>query len=344
MTASGRPDATDDLGGGPSGDLSPDAPPLHKSVRRKPLPTNQARRAFRLDGFSDFLAFEEGLASRTVRAYLSDVERLVLRCETESVASPSGLTHVALRGHLFALKDEGLAPSSIRRSLSSIRSYVQFLLNEGDLSEDPTLRLESPRTWRPLPKVLSREDAARLVEAPDPDGACAWRDRAILELLYGTGMRVSELTGLRTADIDVEETWVRVLGKGSKERILPFGAPASRAVHRYLREVRPKLETPRSRGQLFLNVRGGGLSRMAVWTLVSESALRAGIQMATSPHTLRHSFATHLLEGGADLVAVQELLGHADIGTTQIYTHVSRDFLRSMHARCHPRGRANPTP
>jgi len=295
-------------------------------------------RTFLLELFSDFLAFQEGLSPRTVRAYLGDVRRLALWAEAQGVSDPKGLSHTVLRDHLFELKDQGRAASSIRRSLSSIRIYVQFLLDEGVLVEDPTARLEAPRSWRPLPTVLSRDEAARLMEAPDEDSPVLWRDRAALELLYGTGMRVSELTGLRTGDLDLEEQWVRVLGKGSKERILPFGGPAARAVGRYLREVRPRLDCGRSKGHLFLNARGGPLTRMSIWTLVASSAERAGIMIPTSPHTLRHSFATHLLEGGADLVAVQELLGHADIGTTQIYTHVSRDFLRAMHAQCHPRG------
>jgi len=220
-----------------------------------------------------------------------------------------------------------------------VRTYFGFLLAEGSLAADPTERLESPRLGRRLPDFLTHDEAARLLDAPDPDSPLFWRDRAILELLYATGMRVSELAELPLTALDLDEGFLTVFGKGSKERLVPVGVPALRAVGRYLREVRPGLDRGRgrSKGRVFLNGRGGPLSRVAVWTLVKESARRAGITRRVSPHTLRHTFATHLLEGGADLAAVQELLGHADISTTQIYTHVDREYLRDVHRRYHPR-------
>jgi len=298
------------------------------------MPTHHG---FRLELFADYLAFERGLSDRSVRAYFGDVERMAAWFAARETADPSLIRHVELREYVFHLKDSGLAPSSIRRALSSIRSYFTFLLEEGALDVDPTELLESPRSWRTLPTVLSREDAVRIVEAPDPDAPMAWRDRSILELLYATGMRVSELTELSLSRLELEDRIVLVLGKGRRERMLPFGDPAAVALSRYLREVRPGLDRGQAEGAIFLNRRGTRLTRMSVWTLVRESARRAGIEKRVSPHTLRHSFATHLLEGGADLAAVQDLLGHADISTTQIYTHLDREHLRNVHRRFHPR-------
>jgi integrase/recombinase XerD len=243
-----------------------------------------------------------------------------------------------MRDYTFHLKDAGLAATSIRRAQSALRTYYGFLIAEGLIDEDPTERLESPRVWRRLPDVLSREAVARLVEAPPEGRALYWRDRTILELLYATGMRVSELVALPLRALDLDERIVLVFGKGSKERLVPIGGPAVRAAERYLRDVRPALDRGRGEGRVLLNARGRPLSRQSVWTLVRESSQRAGIEARVSPHTLRHSFATHLLEGGADLAAVQELLGHADISTTQIYTHVDREYLRETHRKHHPRG------
>jgi integrase/recombinase XerD len=218
-----------------------------------------------------------------------------------------------------------------------LRTYFAFLVEEGHVAANPTERLESPRTWRKLPDVLSRADVARLVEAPDPDAALHWRDRAILEILYSSGLRVSEVVDLRLAGLDPGEGVVLVRGKGSKERLVPMGLPAARAIERYLREVRPRISSGRGEGRVFLSARGRPLSRQTVWSLVATSARAVGIEKKVSPHTLRHTFATHLLEGGADLVAVQELLGHVDISTTQIYTHVDRRYLTEVHRAHHPR-------
>jgi integrase/recombinase XerD len=293
--------------------------------------------AFRTELFADYLMFERGLSDRTVRAYHGDVERLIDWLTARAVDDPSRITHLELREYIFHLKDSGLAPASIRRALSSVRAYASFLLDEGAIEADPTELLESPRAWRRLPTVLDRAEVVRLLESPDPEGKVYWRDRAILELLYATGVRVSELTGLRLADLDGDERMLRVLGKGARERLVPFGGAAEGALRRYLADVRVRLDRGAGEGRLFLNQRGKPLTRMAVWHLVREGAAKVGIRKSVSPHTLRHTFATHLLEGGADLVAVQELLGHADISTTQIYTHLDRDYLRDVHRRYHPR-------
>jgi integrase/recombinase XerD len=294
---------------------------------------------FRLERFADFLSFERGLAPKTVSAYFLDIEGLLRWLETQGIEDPAQITHRELRSYVFHLKDAGRAPTTIRRNLSSLRGYFAFLLDEGAVQGDPTELLETPRIWRTLPAVLSEVEVTRLLDAPDPEGPMFWRDRAILELLYATGIRVSELAELPRAGLDLEERLVLVRGKGDKERIVPFGEPAARALSRYLQEVRPPLDRGRSEGRVFLNRRGTGLTRASVWSLVKSSAQRAGIEKTVSPHTLRHSFATHLLEHGADLAVVQDLLGHADIGTTQIYTHLDRDHLRKVHQAYHPRGR-----
>ena len=293
--------------------------------------------AFRLELFLDHLAVERGSSERTLDAYRRDVGRLLVFLADEGVRDPAGVRPLHLREFTYALKDHGLAPSSIRRAQSAIRTYFGFLLVEGVLADDPTERMESPKTGRTLPDVLSHEEVAALVEAPDPDSKVYWRDRAILEVLYGSGLRVSEAAELPIRSVFADEGLLLVFGKGGKERLVPTGGAALRALDRYLREVRPRLDRGKGRGIVFLNQRGTPLSRMSIWSLVKRSAEAAGIERKVSPHTLRHSFATHLLEGGADLAAVQELLGHADISTTQIYTHVDREYLREVHRTFHPR-------
>jgi len=297
-------------------------------------------RAFRFEQFQDYLTFERGLSDRTLAAYARDLSRWAVFLEAQGVHAPEAVSPAHMRDWVYSLKDARLAPSSIRRAQSAVRTYYAFLLAEGSVAADPTERLESPKLGRRLPGFLTREEVAALLEAPDPDGPLYWRDRAVLELLYATGMRVSELSELPLANLDLDEGFLTVFGKGSKERLVPVGAPALRALVRYLRDVRQRLDRGKGRGKgrVFLNARGSPLSRVAVWSLVKTSARRAGITRKVSPHTLRHTFATHLLEGGADLAAVQELLGHADIGTTQIYTHVNREYLREVHRRYHPRG------
>ncbi len=296
------------------------------------------RRTFRFEPFADYLAFDRGLADRTVEAYQRDLGRFLDFLEEQGCARPEDVRPEDLREYVYELSARDLAPTSIRRAQSSLRTYFSFLLADGVLEEDPTERMDSPRIGRSLPDTLSAEEVERLLEAPDPTRPLYWRDRAILEVLYGSGLRVSELTGLGLADVDAEHRVLRVLGKGSKERLVPTGGAALRALARYLSEVRPGLDRGKGEGRIFLNARGTPLSRVSVWTLVKESAEGAGITKDVSPHTLRHSFATHLLEGGADLAAVQELLGHADISTTQIYTHVDREYLREVHRSFHPRG------
>lgn len=295
-------------------------------------------RAFLLERFDEFLALEQGSSARTSEAYGRDLARLVDWATAHAVAGPAVLTAAHLREFVYHLKDLGLAPSSIRRSISAIRTWYRFLLAEGVLTTDPSERLEAPRKWRTLPDVLTAEEVDRLIGAVSVDLPLCFRDRAMLELAYGAGLRVSEWIGLGVADVQLDELVVRVFGKGGKERLVPIGRQAAGAVAIYVRELRPRLERGAGQGRLFLNARGRPLSRMGAWGILRAHVEAAGLSKAVTPHTLRHSFATHLLEGGADLRAVQEMLGHADISTTQIYTHVDREHLRQVHRQFHPRG------
>ena len=293
---------------------------------------------FQLDRFADYLSLEQGSSPRTLEAYRRDVERLVEYARTKGAASPIDVTSRMLREFVYYLKDVGLSPSSIRRNISAVRTYFRFLLADGVVARDPSERLETPQRWRTLPDVLTVDEIERLLAAPTLDDPLAFRDRAMLELAYGAGLRVSEWITIGLRDVLLEEKLVRVFGKGSKERLVPIGRTAIGAVATYLRELRPRLERGGGKGVLFLNARGEPLSRMGAWKILRRYVERAGITKEVSPHTLRHSFATHLLEGGADLRAVQEMLGHADISTTQIYTHVDREYLRQVHRQYHPRG------
>ena len=295
-------------------------------------------RRFLIQRFTDYIALEQGLSSLTQEAYRRDLERFAEYADVKGVAAPLDITARTLREYVYHLKDLGLSPASIRRNVSAVRSYFRFLLGDGVLVRDPSERLETPKRWRELPDVLSVDEVQRLIAAPTLDDAMVFRDRALLELAYGAGLRVSEWITLGVRDLLLEEGLVRVFGKGSKERLVPIGRSAIGAVAIYLREQRPKLEKGEGKGILFLNARGRPLTRMGAWKILRGYVERAGITKHVSPHTLRHSFATHLLEGGADLRAVQEMLGHADISTTQIYTHVDREYLRKVHRSYHPRG------
>ncbi len=296
------------------------------------------QRRFFLEPFLDFLKLERGLRAKTVASYRSDIARFLRFAAEVDVEAPRDLSAEVLHDYVARMSADGLSPASIRRAQSALRAYFAFLSDEGLVPENPSDRMDRPKMPRRLPGFLTQEEAVRLVEAVDPDSPVHWRDKGLLELLYATGMRVSELTGLSLPRLDLGQGDCLVLGKGGKERLVPVGRTACEVLNRYLAGVRPRLDKGQSRGAVFLNQRGTPLSRASVWTIVARAAARAGIQRKVSPHTLRHSCATHLLEGGADLVAVQELLGHAHVATTQIYTHLDRDYLRRTHSRYHPRG------
>jgi integrase/recombinase XerD len=300
--------------------------------------TESHERAFLLPGFSDYVALEQGLSPRTLEAYQRDVARFAEYARVKGVLTPPDITATILREYVYHLKDLGLSPASIRRNVSAIRTYFRFLLGDAIVVRDPSERLETPKRWRSLPEVLTVEEVQRLIASPTMDDALVFRDRAMLELAYGAGLRVSEWITIGQRDLLLEDAMVRVFGKGSKERLVPIGRSAIGALSIYLRELRPKLEKGEGKGVLFLNARGRPLTRMGAWKILRIHVDRSGITKHVSPHTLRHSFATHLLEGGADLRAVQEMLGHVDIATTQIYTHVDREYLRQVHRSYHPRG------
>jgi integrase/recombinase XerD len=298
----------------------------------------QVDRDFWLESFRDFLALESGHSAHTVESYLRDLRRLGEFATSRGVRDPGRLTRGLLREFVYLLKDIGLSPASIRRGVSAIRTYFGFLIGEGRVANDPSDRLESPRRGRVLPETLSVKEVEALLGSPGVEEPLAWRDRALLELGYGAGLRVSELCSLSLTDLLLSENLVRVYGKGGKERLVPIGRSVIGAVSVYLHTKRPELDKGKSRSRVLLNVRGQPLSRVGAWGVVKRATERAGIKKRVTPHTLRHSFATHLLEGGADLRAVQEMLGHADLSTTQIYTHVDREHLRSVHKQFHPRG------
>ena len=301
---------------------------------------DSARRRFFLERFIDFLGLERGSAARTQEAYARDVTRFVDFALGKGAKAPLDVTAKLLREFVYHLKDLGLSPSSIRRNVSAVRSYFRFLVGDGIVARDPSERLDTPKRWRTLPEVLSVPEIQKLLASPTMDDPLYFRDRAMLELAYGAGLRVSEWIGIGVRDVVLDESLVRVFGKGSRERLVPIGRSAIGALAIYVRELRPRLVAGAARGvgtTLFVNARGQQLSRMGAWKILRKYVKRSGITKRVYPHTLRHSFATHLLEGGADLRAVQEMLGHADISTTQIYTHVDREYLRQVHRRYHPR-------
>jgi integrase/recombinase XerD len=294
-------------------------------------------KAFFLPLYLDHILVERRLARATVSAYRTDLSAFFGYLDRKNIRSPSGVTQDVLMGYLLDLKrEDALSEASILRAISSLRSYFRFLCREGLTSADPTEFLDSPKRWRRLPAVLSPSEVERMLEAPGRKSS--WlRDRAILEVMYATGVRVSELVGLTLGDVDMEAGFVRVMGKGRRERVVPLGRTAIAWLRRYLDEMRHGLDRGEGEDRLFLNLRGRPLSRVSVWKIVRDRVREAGIAKAAGPHTLRHSFATHLLEGGAHLRAVQEMLGHADIATTQIYTHVSREYLKEIYRTFHPR-------
>lgn len=278
---------------------------------------------------------EKGLSRASLEAYERDLAAFVA---WKTVQRPSeGASRDQIRRYLDHLYDTGLAARSVARHLVTLRNFHRFLLAEREIAKDPTALIEPPRAEARLPKFLNRDEVARLAEAPSADAPLGLRDRAMLELLYASGLRVSEICSLELADLQSEAGLIRVMGKGSKQRLVPVGRSALAAISEYLERGRPALLKNRSSKFLFVTGRGGALSRQAFASAISQHRLRAGLSRSISPHTLRHTFATHLLEGGADLRSVQTLLGHADIGTTQIYTHVVRTRLRQTIDRHHPR-------
>ena len=287
-----------------------------------------------ISSFLDFCRVEKGLSINTLEAYSRD-----LKAFSERQKIGIGIPGVEdLRGYLDSLYETGLSSRSVARHLATLRNFYRFLASEGKISADPTERLVAPKQWQNIPKFLNREQIDKLLAAPDGAKPSGIRDRAMLELLYATGLRVSELCAVRMADLQFDAGVLRTIGKGNKQHITPVGKSALAAVREYLGEARAKLLGRRSSPFLFVTARGGRLTRQAFWKLLAANGKKAGIFHNLTPHVIRHSFATHLLEGGADLRSVQTMLGHADISTTQIYTHVMRSRLRQTIEQHHPRG------
>jgi len=291
-----------------------------------------------VDAYLTHLTVERRLAANSVESYARD---LVLLAEYAAGkgAALDALTRPDLEALVRELVGQGRSPRSVARAVACYRGFYRFLVIDGRLRMSPADDLRPPRAWKTLPRYLSVEEIDRLIDQPNVETARGLRDRALIELLYATGMRVSELVGLRPADVNLEACYLTCTGKGSKQRIVPIGDAAAEWVRRYLREGRSVLLGARSSPRLFVNARGGGtgLTRVGFWKIIKLYALQAGLTRHLSPHTLRHSFATHLLERGADLRAIQMMLGHADLSTTQIYTHVLEQRMRSLYDRFHPR-------
>jgi integrase/recombinase XerD len=295
--------------------------------------------------FLDHLTVERGLADNTLAAYRHDLDRYVRFLDARGVRDVRSVDPASIRAFVASLSasthgdDEPYKATTVVRTLSTVRSFHRFLLREGIAEDDPAAGVVRPRLPRTLPHPLTVAEAAAVVEAPATATPAGLRDRAMLEVLYGAGLRVSELTGLDVDDVDLDDGVVRVLGKGGKERDVPIGGAARHAVGAYLAAGRPAFASARSRGALFLNARGGRITRQSSARILDRHAHAAGIRRRVTPHDLRHSFATHLLEGGADVRVVQELLGHASVATTQIYTLVTTEHVRSVYYDAHPRAR-----
>jgi integrase/recombinase XerD len=289
-----------------------------------------------LDEFVDRLWLEEGLARNTLESYRNDLSQFTDWLEKRG-SELIAVTRSDLEGYL-AYKNPHSKPRSIGRLIASLRRFYRYLLRENLVSEDPTLQLDSPKLPRSLPKSLTEEEVVALLNQPDENEMLGLRDRAMLEMLYATGLRVSELVNIKVAEVSLSEGVVRATGKGSKTRLVPLGEESLDWITRYLKEARPQILDGQVSDSMFVTQRGGAMTRQAFWYLIKRHAKLAGIQKHLSPHVLRHAFATHLLNHGADLRVVQMLLGHADISTTQIYTHVARERLKSLHAMHHPRG------
>ena len=297
---------------------------------------NQNSQVF-LDEFIDRIWLEEGLARNTLDSYRQDITHFAHWLEKDAAKDLLQVEQFDIQRYL-AFKFPISKPRSISRLIASLRRLYRFALRENKIAQDPSLQIESPKLPRSLPKSLSEDEVEALLAAPDIDDPIGLRDRAMLELLYASGLRVSELVGLKVTEVSLSEGVVRVTGKGSKTRLVPMGEVAADWIARYLKEARPAVLEKRLSDSMFVTQRGTAMTRQAFWYLIKRYALVAGIHKPMSPHVLRHAFATHLLNHGADLPVVQMLLGHSDISTTQIYTHVARERLKQLHTAHHPRG------
>jgi integrase/recombinase XerD len=291
-----------------------------------------------LDEFSDALWLEDGLSRNTLESYRRDLNKFSEWLQKQRGCGLQATTHADIQGFLAYLYKQESKATSTSRAISSLKRLFRYLLRQNKITVDPTLQIATPKLPRSLPKSLTEEDVELLLNAPDVDTPLGMRDRTMLEVLYASGLRVSELVGLSVAQVSLDMGVTRVMGKGSKERMVPLGEEALDWVKKYLAEARPALLLGKVTDALFVTQRGEGMTRQMFWYLIKKHAKHGGLHKPLSPHTLRHAFATHLLNHGADLRVVQMLLGHSDISTTQIYTHVARERLKALHAMHHPRG------
>jgi len=289
-----------------------------------------------IEQFIYFMEAERGVSRNTVVSYTCDLEKFS-KYLSQIGKDLSGVTRDDISGFLFYLKDRDLSAATIARNLAALKTFWKFLTAERVVRENVAGSVETPRTWKHIPDVLNREEIEGLLEAPSRKGWMGARDRAILEVMYAAGLRVSEVWDLKKENVNLEAEFVKCAGKGGKERIVPLGKIAKKAVEKYLRDARPRLSRKTGDRHLFLSRSGRKISRQSLWKMIKKYARISGTDKHITPHTIRHSFATHLLEGGAELRGVQEMLGHADISTTQIYTHVTKDKLRKIHKEFHPR-------
>ena len=310
--------------------------PKPPRVRRETVPPDLREP---VDAFLAYQSLERGAAKLTTEAYESDLVRFAAHCGRAGRTNWTEVSLADVDSWTRALDRKGHAAASMARRLSAVRSFSAHLVRSGLRRDDFTELAHGPKLRRKLPGMISAEEAAKVVSAPDTATPQGLRDRAMLEMMYGSGLRISELCSLEIQAVDADSALVRVTGKGSKDRVVPVGETALVALQAYLKAGRPKLVRPKTGSALFLSARGVAISRKTFWLGVKQAAQRAGVSVPVKPHLLRHAFATHLLEGGADLRSIQEMLGHADIATTQIYTSVDRTALSDAHRRHHPRGR-----
>ncbi len=291
-----------------------------------------------IEDFLHFIIVEKGLAKNTIDSYRRDLTKYTSYLENvEQVNSLNEVTRIIIMNYLYFMREQGRANTTIARTIASIRSFHQFLLREKETTNDPSVHIETPKQARRLPKVLSSDEVDALLSAPNTSSDFDCRNKAMLELLYATGMRVSELCSLKLQDVHLSMGFIRCIGKGNKERIIPIGKLAAKALTTYIEFARGNLVKKKQHDFLFVNHHGESLSRQGFWKILKKLSKEANIQKELTPHTLRHSFATHLLENGADLRAVQEMLGHVDISTTQIYTHITKTRLKDVYTSFHPR-------
>lgn len=289
-----------------------------------------------LEQFIYFMEVERGTSPNTIESYKRDIDKFLGYIEKQK-KNLSDVDRNVIVNFMLDLKDKGLSSSSISRNLAALKTFWKFLVSERIVDENVASIVETPKKWKHIPDVLSKDEVEKLLDSPEKRGWQGTRDRAILEVMYATGMRVSEISDLTRPNMNIEAGFVRCYGKGNKERIVPLGSMASKAVTNYLEKSRVRMASKTPDARLFLSKLGKGLSRQSIWKMIKKYALKCGIKKHITPHTLRHSFATHMLEGGAELRGVQEMLGHADISTTQIYTHVDKERLKKVHEKFHPR-------